>query len=190
MAVRGASPELGGPWSGVHPAAAITVAAALFASIFGLGLARAGDQQSVMALFALPIALIAFTFGARRGVIAGGVALALTTAWVLTGGGDRSPMHWASASLTLLLIGLLIGHASDRSAAAHELELRLERAEMRQREAADVNDTILQRVEVAKWMIEADRTAKGLEVLSETVDYAQTLVSGLLAESDALRDAS
>src|SRR4051794_39669804 len=128
MAVRGTSPEFGGPWSGVHPTAAITVAAALFAGVFSLGVALTADQPSVMALFALPIALIAFTFGAQRGLIAGGVALGLTTAWVLLGGGDRSAMHWTSASLTLLSIGLLIGHASDRAASAHELELRLERA--------------------------------------------------------------
>lgn len=190
MAVRDSSPELGGPWFGIHPTAAMAVAGGLFAAIFALGLALADEQEAVTALFALPIALIAFTFGARRGLIAGGVALALTAGWVVAGGVDRSAANWASSSTALLLIGLLVGQASDREATAHALQLRLERAEMRQREAADVNDTILQRVAVAKWMFEAGRPARGLEVLSETVDYAQTLVSGLLAESDALRDAS
>jgi hypothetical protein len=189
MALRDSSPELGGPWFGIHPTAAITVAGALFAAIFALGLARTGEQEAMAALFALPITLVAFTFGARRGLIAGCVALALTAMWVVAGGVDRSATNWASISTALVLIGLLVGHASDRAATAHALQLRLERAEMRQREAADVNDTILQRVAVAKWMFEAGRPARGLEVLTETVDYAQTLVSGLLAESDALRDA-
>ena len=188
MAVSGASPELGGPWFGVHPAAAVAVAAGLFAIVFGLGVALASDQESVMALFVLPIALIGFTFGKRRGLIAGCVALGLTAAWAATGGGNRSTVDWVSTALALVLIGALIGQASDRAATAHALQLRLERAEMRQREAADVNDTILQRVAVAKWMFEADRPARGLEVLNETVDYAGSLVSGLLAESDSLRD--
>jgi hypothetical protein len=63
----------------------------------------------------------------------------------------------------------------------------MERAELRQREAADVNDTILQNIAVAKWMFEADRNERGLEMLTDTVDSAQALVSGLLKESDSLR---
>ena len=187
MAAKGAPRELGGPWFGAHPAAAVAVATALFAAVFGLGVDFAAHQDSVTALFVLPIALIAFAFGARRGLIASCVALGLTAAWGWTGAVDRTVLDWVSAAVPLLLIGGLVGHASDRSARANELQLRLTRAELRQCAAADVNDTILQNIEVAKWMFEADRRERGLEVLTETVDNAQALVSGLLAESDALR---
>ena len=175
-----------GPWFRGHPAAAVTVSAVLFAFVFGLGVAVAAHQDSVTALFVFPIALIGFAFGEREGLIASAVALVLTASWGWLGGIDRSVLDWVSAAAPLLLIGELVGHASDRLASAHELQLRLERAELRQCEAADVNDTILQKVEAAKWMFEADRREQGLEMLAETVDTAQTLVSGLLADSDAL----
>jgi hypothetical protein len=167
--------------------AAVVLSTVLFVVVFELGLAVAAHQVSVTALFVLPIALIALAFGERRGLVAGLVALGLTAAWVWIGSVDRTVLDWVSAAMPLLLIGALVGHASDRLADAHELQLRLERAELRQREAADVNDTILQSIEVAKWMFEADRNERGLEVLTETVDSAQALVSGLLAESDFLR---
>ena len=164
----------------------MTVSAALFAVVFGLGVAAAAHQESVTALFVFPIALIAFAFGERRGLIASAIALGLTASWGWLGGIDRTVLDWVSAAAPLVLIGGLIGHASDRLASAHELQLRLERAELRQCEAADVNDTILQNIEVAKWMFESDCSERGLEVLTETVDTAQALVSGLLADSDAL----
>jgi len=158
----------------------------LFAAVFGLGVAVAAHQESVTALFVFPIALIAFAFGERRGMIASALALGLTASWCWLGGIDRTALDWVSAAAPLLLIGVLVGHASDRLATAHELQLRLERAELRQCEAADVNDTILQNIEVAKWMFEAARRERGLEMLTETVDTAQALVSGLLADSDSL----
>src|SRR5947209_8982783 len=184
-AVRGtvAPSEFCGPWFRRHPGAAVTLSAVLFVAVFGLGVAVAAHEESVTALFVFPISLIAFAFGQRRGLIASAVALGLTACWGSLGGIDRTVPDWVSAAAPLVLIGELIGHASDRLATAHELQLRLERAELRQREAADVNDTLLQHLEVAKWMFESDCLERGLEVLTETVDTAQALVSGLLADS-------
>lgn len=185
MAVRAVPRTVEGPWFGTHPAAALSVASTLFGTVFWLGLAVKDHEDSITALFVLPIALVAFAFGERQGLLASAVALALTATWGWTGGTERTLLDWLSAAVPLAVIGGLIGHASDRLAGACELQVRIERAHLHQREAADVNDSILQNISVAKWMFEAGRRERGLELLTETVDNAHALVSGLLADSDA-----
>lgn len=184
MVARAAPRDLRGPWFAAHPAAALAVSGALFTVVFGLGLAVTAHQDSITALFVLPIALAAFAFGERRGLVASAIALVLTAMWGLAGGVHRTLLDWLSAAVPLVLIGGLIGHASERIISACELQLRFERAQLRQREAADVNDSIVQKISVAKWMFEAGRRERGLEVLTETVDTAHALVSDLLAQSD------
>lgn len=48
------------------------------------------------------------------------------------------------------------------------------------REAGDINDSIVQRLAVAKWMLESGKTAKGLVMVGETMEVAQRLVTELL----------
>jgi hypothetical protein len=53
-------------------------------------------------------------------------------------------------------------------------------AKLARREAGDINDSIVQRLGVAKWMLEMGKMEQGLKLVGETMEDAQRLVSELL----------
>jgi hypothetical protein len=65
------------------------------------------------------------------------------------------------------------------------LERDLIESEISQREAAEINDSIVQGLAAAKWAFEAGASDRGLEVLDETIRTSQALVSDLLARVSA-----
>ena len=56
----------------------------------------------------------------------------------------------------------------------------LQKAMLARREAGEINDSIVQRLAVAKWMLEAGDTDKGLAMVGDTMEVAQRLVTQLL----------
>src|SRR5690349_16846165 len=107
-----------GPWFRWHPTLAIAVGVALFAAVFGLRLAVSGTQDTITALYALPIALLAVAFGLRAGMVAGLAAVVLLFGWVVIDGVTLTPIGWAERAAPLVLLGLLLGSAADRLRAA------------------------------------------------------------------------
>lgn len=87
---------------------------------------------------------------------------------------------WLSRAVPMLLLGALVGGAAEqqRRAAAAERDLLL--AELRARRVAELNDSIIQRLAVAKWAAESGMYERSLDVLTETVESTQSLVSELL----------
>jgi signal transduction histidine kinase len=162
----------------------VAVAALLFATIFVLRLTYGGPVDGINLLYTLPVALLALAFGRTAGILAGLVAVALVVAWILLKEVDLSALGWASRILPLLLLGGLLGDASDRLAVAGERERLLEAATQRQRDAAEVNDTLVQGMSAAKWALEAGRHEAGLKTLEETLTLGHQLVSKLLREAD------
>jgi hypothetical protein len=77
-------------------------------------------------------------------------------------------------------LGALVGDASDRQRRVAEVERQLLVAELRAREAAEINDSIIQNLAAAKWSVESGNCARGLEVLTDTILTAEALVDGLL----------
>ncbi len=75
---------------------------------------------------------------------------------------------------------------SDRKA-AELAALELRDAQLRQQQALELNDTIVQGLAVAKMSLEAGRVDKGLEAVTATLDRVKGLVRELLAQigSDA-----
>ena len=71
------------PWFAVHPRLALSVAGLSMAAVFVLRLAVAGAEDSIAMLYVLPIALVAFAFGLRRGHAAG------AGCWQVGGGADH-----------------------------------------------------------------------------------------------------
>jgi len=160
------------------------VAVVLFAAIFALRLTTDDPANVVTTLFTLPIALLAVTFGLRGGLISGTVGVLLVVGWALFDHVEISALGWASRCVPLLLLGALLGQASDRIDDSERERLALERAAERHRDAVEINDTIVQGMSAAKWSFEAGNIDRGLETLSDTLRLAHELVSDLLRGAD------
>jgi hypothetical protein len=172
------------PWFLRRPIAAGTVAASLFAGIFLARLSVGGPADVVSLLFTLPIALVAMAFGFRAGMLAGLLGTGLVLVWTLAEDVTLTPVGWASRAIPMLLLGGLLGHAVDQLRAAEEQSRRLEVAARRQRDAIEVNDTIVQGLAAAKWTLENGNAPSALAIMQDTLEHGQQLVSQLLREAD------
>lgn len=172
------------PWFRDRPTWVVAVAATLFAAVFVLRLTTGGPDDAINMLYALPVALVALAFGRAAGIGAGLLAVLLVAAWVLIDGVELSFIGWASRVVPLLLLGGLLGDASDRLEVADARRQALEAAAQRHRDATEVNDTLVQGMAAAKWAIEAGRTESGLKTLEETLQVGHELVSKLMREAD------
>ena len=184
MRPRAGRQQVGGPWFRGRPVLTLTVAVVLFAAVFALRFAVETTQDPVTLLFCLPVALLAIAFGLRGGLLAGLAGTLLIALWVGVRQVDLSALGWATRMVPLLLLGVLLGDAVDRLRQSEERRRRLEAAAQRHRDAVEINDSIVQRLSAAKWALEADRTERGLDILTETLDVAQALVSDLLRDAD------
>jgi hypothetical protein len=84
----------------------------------------------------------------------------------------------------ILVLGVLLGHATDRLRSAQLERRRLEAAAMLHREAIEINDTLIQGMAAAKWAFDAGREDSGKEILDQTILQAQELVSSLIRRAD------
>ncbi|NIK59165.1 DUF4118 domain-containing protein [Kribbella shirazensis] len=168
------------PWFRRHPRVALTVAGVTFAAILSLRMLVGDPMDAYSMLYALPVALVAITCGLRSGLAAGLLAVGLIVVWVIARDVPLSPMGWASRVVPLLLLGPLLGDASDRLRRADAERRRLEAAALLQREAIEINDSLVQGMVAAKWSLEATNLEGGLRILDDTIGQAQSLVSGLI----------
>lgn len=157
------------PWFRRHSPLALAVAGILFAGVLGLRMLFGSPVDAYSMLYALPIALIATTFGLRAGTVAGLLAVGLTVLWAMTQSVHLAPTGWASRVLPLLLLGVLLGHATDRERRAHEEHRRLEAAALLHREAIEINDSLVQGMAAAKWSFEAGQVETGTRILDRTI---------------------
>jgi hypothetical protein len=182
-----------GPWFRHRRRLATVVAIVLAGAICGAGLALPGDRVTLSALFGLPIALVAVTFGTRGGVAAGLIGLVLFATWILWGGGGGVSIGGWAGGTAMLVLGALLGDAVDSLGASEErarqvgdARRHLAEAADRRREAAEINDRLVQSAATAKWALEAGDVQRALEILDETVDAGQRLVTALI--NDAAED--
>ena len=132
-------------------------------------------------LYLLPIALLAMAGGVRAGLAAGAVGVVLTAIWVAASHPSPTPLAWLTRIGLPILLGFLLGRAADAFQAAAVAGRGLVAARLREREAAEINDSIIQRLAVAKWQLERGDDDRALAVLSETMETTERLVSELLA---------
>lgn len=175
-----------GPWFWLRPALAVTVSAVLFLGIIVLRWTVGGAEDAISMLYVLPVALLALTFGLRVGIASGVLAVSLLVLWVVTAGESLSAWGWLSRVTPLLLLGALVGESADRIRAAAEAERRAAEVRLLQREAAEINDRVLQQMAAAKWMLEAGHVDDGVDVLASTMDTAQELVARMLGPDSVL----
>lgn len=168
------------PWFRQHPKLVLAVATVLFASVWLLRLFNGEPTDASTLLFTLPVALIAIAFGLRAGLAAGTLAVVLVVVWVVTTDTTLSAVGWISRCLPELLLGLLLGHASQRLRQAEDERRRVESAALLYREAIEINDSLVQGMAAARWSLQAGEVEAGLKILDETLVQAQELVSDLI----------
>lgn len=173
-----------GPWFRSRPRTALAVAALLFTVVVTVRFAVEDPVEAVSMLYVLPVTLVALAFGRSAGLAAGVLALALVAVWVLISGADLSMIGWTARLVPFVLLGWLLGDASDRLEAAEARRAALEAAAQRHRDATEVNDTLIQGMAAAKWALESGRTDAGLQTLDETIRLGHELVSELLRDAD------
>ena len=173
------------PWFRRHPALAGVVAVALFALVTVLPYHGSEQRDAAVFCYALPIALIAMAFGRF-----GGVAAAVISTGMLWGHLAGSPAAelslegWAVRIVPLGLLGLLVGMAADAMEEASHTRSELAVACARRRDAAEVNDAIIQRLAVAKWQAEAAGAEAVADTVGEVIGATEELVASLLAGSE------
>lgn len=172
------------PWFQRQPRLTAVVTVVLFA-VVAAGRFALGDDASVAVsmLYALPVSLVAMAWGRRAGLGAGLLALAFIVGWALATGVTLSWVGWIARTVPLLLIGVLLGDASQRLKDAEEERLLHEARELRHKQAIEINDSLVQGMAAAKWALEAGRTEAGLAALEQTLDQGQRLVSDLIREA-------
>jgi hypothetical protein len=168
------------PWFRRHTGLAVTVAGVLYVAVFCLQFLIGTPVDADSALYALPVALVASAAGLRAGVLAGFTGVGLTVLGAATQQVALSPVGWASRVLPLLLLGLLLGHATDRQRRAEAERRRLEIAALLHREAIEVNDSLVQGMAAAKWSLDAGQVEAGRQILSQTIVLGDRVVSGLI----------
>jgi hypothetical protein len=171
------------PWFRRHPNLALTVAGVLYAAVLALRLLAGNPVDAYSMLYALPVALVAMASGLRAGTLAGLVAVGLTVVWALVKDISLTPTGWASRVVPLLLLGVLVGHATDRARRAEREHRRLEAAALLHREAIEINDSLVQGMAAAMWSLEADQVEAGTKTLAQTLSQAHDLVSGLIRQA-------
>ncbi len=174
----------GGPWFVRRPGLAVTLSLALFVVIFTVRLTVGAAADDICLLYTLPIALLAITFGLRAGVLAGLAGGVLVVVWALIDQVHFAPVGWISRLAPMLLLGYLLGDAIDRLRRAEAGRRRLEAAARRQRDAIEINDSIVQGLSAAKWALESDDADGALAIVSETLEQGHRMVSELIRDAD------
>jgi glucose-6-phosphate-specific signal transduction histidine kinase len=177
------APVARGPWFRSRPEFTIALSVILFVAIFTVRLLIGDIRDGYSMLYSLPIALLATAFGRKAGLAAGLTAITLLVIWVLVKDVPMRPTGWISRILPMLLLGLLVGDASDRLRRSEDQRVELAAAARLHREAIEINDTLVQGMAAAKWSLEAGRTETGLHTLDETIGLGHKLVSGLIREA-------
>jgi K+-sensing histidine kinase KdpD len=174
------------PWFTQRPARALIVCVVSTVAIFVLHLFVADADAAV--LYVLPVALAALAFGVRPGTLAGVVAAMMMVVGVLVGHEHLTLLAWCSHLAPLLLLGSLAGASADRVRDARRAERYAMSVAMLQRDAAEVNDSVVQGLAAARWLLESGRVEPALEALDETAASAQGLVSRILGREGVLGD--
>lgn len=171
------------PWFRERPYFTVAVSVVLFVAIFVIRLLAGDIRDGYSMLYTLPVALLATAFGRKAGFVAGLVAMSLVVVWVVVDDVPMRPMGWISRFLPMLLLGVLLGDASDRLRRGEEERVQLAAAARLHREAIEINDSLVQGMAAAKWSFEAGRTETGLQTLEETIALGHQLVSGLIRDA-------
>jgi hypothetical protein len=167
-----------------RPSLVVALAALLFAAVFVIRLLVGDAPDAYSMLYVFPVALIATSFGIRAGSTASLVAVALILVWTVVDHVTLTPLGWASRVLPLLLLGALLGDATDRIRVVEQERRHLAAAALLHREAIEINDSLIQGMAAVKWSLEGGSVDVGLRALDDTMTRAHRLVSDLIRRAE------
>ena len=170
--------------SGGREVLVLGVAGVLFAMVFVLRQSSGNVADAYSMFYTFPVALIATYFGMRAGAAAGLLAVVLVAVWAVGRHVSLDPGGWASRIVPLLMLGVLLGEATDRMRRTEDERHALEAAALLHREAIEINDSLVQGMAAAKWALEAGNVGAGLKMLDDTLKRAHDLVSDLIRRAD------
>ena len=176
------------PWYGEHPRTAAMLAIVLFVLVTAGHFLVDGTGEAVDILYCLPVALLAVTFGLRGGLAGACLGIGLfALGEAVDASGDIDATGWLTRAAGLLLLGLLLGRATDQiavsqrmTAAACDQRRAIQETARRQAEALEISDSILQYLAAAKWMVEQGKDEDAIAVLSSTLEKGQRMVAEML----------
>jgi hypothetical protein len=176
------------PWYRLYPGKAIVIAVGLFVAVSVLAWFNDGSGQAIAVLYVLPIALLAVTLGERGGLIGATAGFALFAVLeVEHSSGDIDVTGWVVRAVAMFLLGGLLGRATDQTTASERAALaeqqrrcQVEEANLRYTEALEINDSLIQQIVVAKWMVEQSQTKSAAELLTEAIARGERMIAGLL----------
>jgi hypothetical protein len=172
------------PWFSRRARLALAGVLAMFASITVVRFALGNDASvAITLLYVVPISLAALAWGRVAGMIASAAALALLALWVQVADVDLTVLGWSARVVPILLVGLLLGDASDRLRRAERAHVEQAERELLHRQAVEINDSLLQGMAAAKWALEAERHDVAHERLTDAIASGQKLVAGLIRDS-------
>lgn len=172
------------PWYLQHPLRAKVVMTASLLVVFGLHLAL--DNPDLAILYVLPVGLAALAFGLRLGTVAGVLGVGLLAGGVAARHEHLDAASWAGHVVPLLLLGVLAGVATDRIKDARRAEHFFMEVALLQRDNAEVNDSIIQSLTAARWLIESGQTERAVEAIDEAHQVAQGMVARVLGPDSVL----
>jgi hypothetical protein len=176
------------PWYRLHPGNAIGVAVGLFVVISILQWFNDESGQAIAVLYVLPIALLAVTLGERGGLTGAAAGFALFAVFTAARGvGDIDATGWVVRGVAMFLLGGLLGRAKDQTTASEcaalaeqERRSQVEEENHRYAEALEINDSLVQEIVAAKWMVEQGKSEQAGELLTEVIMRGERMVAGLL----------
>ena len=176
------------PWYRLHPGNAIVMAVGLFVVISVLQWFNDGSGQAVAVLYVLPIALLAVTLGERGGLTGATVGFVLFAVFeIVHSSGDIDATGWVVRAVAMFLLGVLLGRATDKTTASERAALaeeerrcHAEEANHRYTEALEINDSLIQQIVAAKWMVEQGQPKGAAELLTVAIARGERMVTGLL----------
>ncbi|HVA09330.1 MAG TPA: hypothetical protein VNG12_21570, partial [Acidimicrobiales bacterium] len=178
------------PWYRLYPNKAILVAAGLFVAVSVLTWFNDGSGQAIAVLYVLPVALLAVTMGERGGLTGAAAGFSLFAVLeVEHSSGDIDVTGWVVRAVAMFLIGGLLGRATDQTTASEQAVLaeqerrrQVEEANLRYTAALEINDSLLQQIVVAKWMVEQSQPKDAAKLLTEAIARGENMIAGLLPE--------
>jgi hypothetical protein len=182
------------PWYRIYPNRAIVTAAGLFVVVSVLDWFNDGSGQAIAVLYILPIALLAVTLGKRGGLTGATVGFALFAVLEIEhSSGDIDVTGWVVRAVAMFLIGGLLGRATDQTTVSEHAALaeqqrryQVEEANLGYAAALEINDSLLQQIVVAKWMVEQSQPKDAAKLLTEAIARGERMVAGLLPERSTI----
>ena len=177
------SARIRAPWFRVHPGWTVAVVAALFIVVLLVRLSVGEPADATTFFYLFPICLTALAFGRWPGIGAGILSVVLTGLWVVVDGIDLTVIGWVSRVLPMVALGALIGDGSDQLKAAELLRVERETSTQRHRQAIEINESLVQGMAAARWLLEAGRPGAALEILDGALAQGQQLVSDMMRDA-------